>query len=151
MRQAYVVQTHRHAYRYKFLQRYRKAQLDKDRAKGLAEPMRPVEELRDRRVRLFQALQVRTIAAELQRKAEVRRGLLPPHLEALHLRQMVESVVDLHGIEMTGVVGKPPLLREMPRVEDLLPVVIVVARSADPKLSSFGTHASVRPAQSHEN
>src|SRR5262249_11842304 len=60
-------------------------QLDKDRAKVLSEPMRPVEELRDRRVRLLQALQVRTVAAELQRIAEVRRGLLPPHIEALSL------------------------------------------------------------------
>src|SRR5207248_4467952 len=121
-------------------------QLDKDWAKGLSEPARPVEELRDRRVRLLQALQVRTIAAELQRIAEVRRCLLPPCIEALSLWQMVERVVNLHGIEMTGVVGKPTLLREMPRVEDLLPVVIVVARSSDPKLTSCGTHIFVNPA-----
>src|SRR5262249_16214187 len=62
------------------------------------------------------------------------------------LWQMVERVVDLHGIEMTGVVGKPTPLREIPRVEDLLPVVIVVARGSDSKLSSFDTHASVNPA-----
>jgi hypothetical protein len=62
------VQTHRHAYRDTFLQRYRQAPLDKDRAKGRAEPTRLLEELRDRRVRLLQALQVRTIAADLQRK-----------------------------------------------------------------------------------
>ena len=97
-------------------------------------------------MRLLQALQVRTIAAELQRIAEVRRCLLPPCIEALSLWQMVERVVNLHGIEMTGVVGKPTLLREMPRVEDLLPVVIVVARSSNPKLASCGTHASVSPA-----
>jgi hypothetical protein len=44
-----------------------KRQLDKDRAKRLSEPTRPVEELCDRRVRLFQALQVRAIVAERQR------------------------------------------------------------------------------------
>ena len=121
-------------------------QLDKDRAKGLSEPTRPVEELRDRCVRLFQAPQVRTIAAELQCIAEVRRGLLVPHIEAPSLWQMVESLVDLHSIKMVGVVGKPTLLREISWVENLLPVVIVIARGSDPKLSAFGTHASVGPA-----
>ena len=98
-------------------------------------------------MRLFQALQVRTIAAELQRIAEVRRGLLVPHIEALSLWQMVESIVDLYSIKMVGVVGKPTLLREISWVENLLPVVTVIARGSDPKLSSFGTHASVGPAR----
>jgi hypothetical protein len=123
-------------------------QLDENRAKALSEPTRPLEESLDQRVRLFQTLQVRTIAAELQRIAEVRRSLLTPHIEALSLWQMVESVVDLHGIKMASVVGKPTLLRETPRVENLLPVVIVIARGPDPKLSSFGTHASVGLAHS---
>src|SRR5215212_5744982 len=78
-------------------------QLNKNRAKALSEPTRPLEEFLDQRVRLFQALQVRTIAAELQRIAEVRRGLLAPHIKALSLWQMVESVVDLHGTKMASV------------------------------------------------
>jgi hypothetical protein len=57
---------------------------------------------------------------------------------------MIESVVDFYGIKVTGVVGKPVLLREVPGIEDPPPVVIVIARGSDPKLASFGTHASVR-------
>ena len=59
---------------------------------------------------------------------------------------MVERVVDLHGLKMTGVVGQLLLLRDIPGVEDLLPVIVVVARGSDPELSSFGMHASVRSA-----
>jgi hypothetical protein len=56
---------------------------------------------------------------------------------------MVESVVDFYGIKVTGVVGKPVLLREAPEIEDPPPVVIEVARGSDPKLASSRTHASV--------
>src|SRR4029453_10144819 len=106
-------------------------QLHQNRAQARAEPPRPVEESRDHRVRLFEALQMRAIAAEFQRIAEVWRGLLPPPIKALRLGEMVEGVVDFHSIKVTGVVGNPVLLREWPGVEDLLPVGIGVAGRAD--------------------
>jgi hypothetical protein len=44
---------------------------------------------------------------------------------------MVKSVIDLHGIEVAGVVGKPTPLRDIGGVKDPPPVVILVARSSD--------------------
>jgi hypothetical protein len=104
--------------------------------------MRPVEEGVDRRMGLLQALHVRTIATELQSIAETMRRLLPPRIKNLGARQTVERMVDLHGIEVLGVVDEPALLRDVPGVEDSLPVIILIARGPDTQLPSLGTHQS---------
>src|SRR5262245_16855176 len=100
----------------------------------LSEPTCPLEEPRNRRAGLLQTLQMRPIAAELQRIAEILGSLLPPDIKGLSRRQTVERVVKLHGVKMLGVVGKPALLREIPGVEGSSPVGRVVARGPNAQL-----------------
>jgi hypothetical protein len=74
---------------------------------------------------------MRAVAAELERIAESARGFFPPVVEGFSPRQAVKGVVDLDGVEMTGVERQPLCLRKILRVKDPSPVIVLVTRRAD--------------------
>src|SRR6185436_18681188 len=58
---------------------------------------------------------------------------LPPRVEGPGAGKAVEAVVDLHRVEVSSIVGKPLVTRELLGIEDASPVTIVEARGADAK------------------
>ena len=61
--------------------------------------------------RILQTLDVGNVTAELQHISEPLRGLLTPVVEAMHLGQALEGIVDLYRVEISGIVFEPAPLR----------------------------------------
>src|SRR6266540_6171869 len=90
-------------------------------------------------------LHVRQIPAGLDREHEALRRLLDPARDRIALRQPVERVVHLDGVEERRVVLEPPRLGQALWIDDLPPVGIVPARAADP--DRFRRQRSARAAR----
>src|SRR4029450_1859214 len=108
-------------------------QLDQNRAERLLKSLGSPQESPEDRPGILEALHVRSVATELERVAEVGRDRLPPRVEGHGAGKAVEAAVDLHRVEMSSIVGKPLVARELLWIEDASPVTIVEARGADAK------------------
>ena len=89
---------------------------------------------------IFQALHVGAVAAEFQHIAKFRRSLLVPGIKRFRGRQPIKGVVDLDRIEILRVVSEPMLLGQILWVKPFFPMIVLISRSADAKLSSYGYH-----------
>src|SRR5919109_1199388 len=68
---------------------------------------------------LPKTLDVRQVAARLDREGEAGRGCLSPAGRRLRCREAVEGRVDLHRVEVLRVVLEPAGSRELAGVEEL--------------------------------
>src|SRR3569833_2777597 len=99
---------------------------------------------------VLQALDVRDVAADLDREEKVVRRLLRPARDRLAAWEAIERRVDLDRVEVLRVEAQPRAGREPRRVEDAVPPVgVVPAGAADPqRVSAFASvvHSSGVPA-----
>src|SRR5581483_11334943 len=103
-------------------------------------------EARDRLAEVAQPLHVRDVAGQLHREEEALGRRTLPRRDALALREPVERVVDLDGVEAAHV-QLEPLARRAPRVEGHLPARVVPAGAAyADNAFAIWRHSSVVPA-----
>jgi len=97
-------------------------ELKQDRPQLLAEAERRVDNQVDRLLFDGEPLDVRDVAAALDREHEAGRGLLPPGFEPFSRRLPVERVVELDRVEVLRVEGEVLSCRHLFRIEALAPV-----------------------------
>src|SRR5438874_8723907 len=101
-------------------------------------------------LRVDEALDVRHVAADLDREHEAGRRFRYPARHGARARQPVEGVVELDGVEELSVVAQPARRRAPLRIEDAVPPVgVVPARTADSQVVSavaIRRHSSMFPA-----
>src|SRR5581483_2605252 len=113
------------------IQRPARRQLIEDRAQRGAEASRSREEQLQRFGRVFQFLHVREVAAGFHRVHEPWRCAPRPRRERRRVRQAIERVVDLDGIEPLRVILEPLRGGEPGGIEIASPVLILPPRTAD--------------------
>src|SRR5215475_12480157 len=74
------------------------------------------------------------VSIRLDRVDESDRRLLAPGLEGLSGGQLIESIVNLDGVESLGVELEPPLRWRFFRIEAPAPVLVIPARASDVNL-----------------
>ena len=90
-----------------------------------------VHEAGERFSAVLQSLDMGDESTSLDREGEIIGGAPVPAFENLFIRQTIEGDIQLHRIEMPGVVFKPLPLGETGGVKDILPPmrVVIAARS----------------------
>ena len=68
------------------------------------------------------------------------RSNVVPSVQSLLFWKVIESIVDLNGVEMLGVVLKPLAFRQTGRIEYLLPMVVIPPGSADANIAIHLSH-----------
>ena len=68
-------------------------------------------------------------------EGEMCRCAAMPFFKGLFLREAVEAIVDLYGVEMPAVEVKPFALRQILRIEEPLPVLVVPAAGTDAEVA----------------
>jgi len=106
----------------------------------LPQPFCASEELSNGRTRLLEPHDMRAVATEFERVAKTRRRLVPPAIKDRGWRQMIKGVVDLHGVKVLGVMGKPVGMGQVFGVKEAFPVIVVITRSTDAKRSLVTNH-----------
>src|SRR5215470_3066467 len=96
----------------------------------------PIQKSLERRFRVFQPLQMGQVSIRFDRVNESVRRLLAPGLEGLSGGQLIESIVDLDGVESLGVELEPLLRRRSFRIEAPAPVLVIPTRASDVNPSS---------------
>ena len=89
------------------------------------------EKIRERRIDVAQAADMRDVARALDREHEIARRLVVPTLPAGWVLQRVERAVDLDRIELLRGKFQFALVRELVRIEDAAPTGVPPARNAD--------------------
>src|SRR6266508_1420668 len=106
-------------------------QLIEDRAQIFPQESGPIQKSLERRLRVFQPLQMGQVSIRFDRVNESFRRLLAPGLEGLSGGQLIESIVDLDRGERLGVELEPLLRRRFFRIEAPPPVLVIPARASD--------------------
>ncbi len=106
-------------------------QLHQHRAEGRAQGGHRLLEACQPVLRIAEPLQVRPVAAQLDREDEVVRDRSTPPSDRAPFRQAVERGVELDGREALRVVAQTVRRRQLRRIEAPEPVVVLEAGSAD--------------------
>src|SRR5687768_12789315 len=101
--------------------------LDQNGAQMVLQSFRAADESLQRLDRILQLLHMRRIAAEFERVEESVRRPIPPRLERRFRWQAVKAVIDLYGIEPLRIEVKPPPHRNLARIEQPFPVLVLIA------------------------
>lgn len=89
-------------------------------------------EITDELIAVMKLVKVGNLPRRFHCEAEDFRTAVIPALERGKLREPIECVVQFNGIEMLTIIFEPFFLRKAFRIKDLLPVLIVKSRTADP-------------------
>src|SRR5262245_15714042 len=103
--------------------------LIEDRPEPQSKLHRPREESVQWFLWIGEALEMCEIAACLDGEGEAVRHHLPPLRKLLRLRQAVETVVQFHGVELTGIRWQPFARRQIRRIQAPPPVAVMPSRT----------------------
>ena len=126
-------------------------QLKKDRAQfaGMRQRFDGREKARDEIGGVLKALYVRDHLMRFDSKPEVLRGFGDPFLRGGFFQQLAEGQIHFDGVELTGVVGEKPGLRQFGGIEIRLPAWVGPPGRAHKKLR-HDLARSTRPSPSAE-
>ena len=126
-------------------------QLHQNGAEDIPKPIGPRQESPEWLARVCKLRKMRGVTAVFQRVQETQRGLLAPGIEGLRRRELVKGVVDLDRIEAFGVVSEPLSFQDLFRIENALPVIVLVSRRPDSEVSLFSSRSPSPVLRGHSD